>query len=86
MIDEKLTNEIMKEWLEIADEVIDEMVKPILDLGNPEKVIGKKYDEWNEQDLQRAAIAYQSQPEKLDSFIAKKEITKLYELEKKVGG
>ena len=85
MIDEKLTDEIMAEWFDIVDEVVDEMMKPLVDLDNPEKIMGKKYDDWTEQDLQRAATVYQSQPDILNKFIAKKEIPKLYELEKEVG-
>lgn len=86
MIDEKMTDEIMKDLLALADESIVEMIKPILDLASPEKVIGKKYDQWTPQDLQRASMAYQLEPDILNKFIAKKEITKLYELEEKVGG
>ena len=86
MIDEKLTDEVMKQLMEIADTVVDEMLKPIVDFDNPEKLMGKKYDEWTPQDLQRAATVYQSQPDKLNDFISKKEITKLYELEQEVGG
>ena len=74
--------EMMKEeialFMDAMNEVIEEDIEPLLDFGNPEKVIGKPYDDWSRQELQRASQIY---GHKLEDFIAKKSIALLEELE-----
>lgn len=68
--------------LKAIDVFIETYVEPLLDVGNPEKLIGKKYEEWTPQDLQYLSQIY---GEKLEDYIFKKsykEVKKLEEEEK----
>ncbi len=79
-----LVDEIIEEKLDAADAFIKDFIDPIGDIGSPAMVIDKPYDEWTPQDLQRLAQIYQRDQDTLNKYIASKEISKLYELEKEV--
>ncbi len=42
---------MLKADLEILDALVEKEIKPIADLGNPEKLIGKKFEEWTPEDM-----------------------------------
>jgi len=51
-------DDIIKMKMEVVDEYIKDIVDEIGDIGSPEKLIGKKYEEWTPEDLQRLAGVY----------------------------
>ena len=48
------------------------------DVGSPEEIIGKKYEQWTPQDLQTLQSVYVYDIEPLEKFVASKEIDKLF--------
>lgn len=38
--------------LKAVDAIMEELVEPLADVGNPEKLIKKPYEQWTAQDLQ----------------------------------
>ena len=77
--------ELIKFDLEILDEVIKEDADALADIGNPEKLIGKKYEDWTLQDKQMLGTVYGTQePNTLSEFIFKKEYKAVLEIEEEV--
>lgn len=76
--------EIIEFDLAVMDEFIKEEIEPLGDIGNPEKLIGKKYEEWTPQDKQMLAQIYGPEPNTLSNFIFKREYEKVKELEAEV--
>ena len=37
--------------MKAIDQIVDELVEPLEDVGNPEKLIGKEFSSWDESDL-----------------------------------
>jgi hypothetical protein len=54
----KAVDEVIQAQLEVIDEYIKDVVDKIGDIGSPEKLIGKKYEDWTPEDLQRMAGVY----------------------------
>ena len=77
-----LIDKVIEEKLDDADAFIKSFIKPIADIGSPVDVIGKPYEQWNEQDLMRLSQMYDK--EKLERFIFTKEYSKLVELESSI--
>ena len=63
-----------------ADEYIKKYVDPIARVDNPEKLLGKPYDAWTEEDIQKLKMVYVYSPEDLETFINKKEIDKIWQM------
>lgn len=42
------------------DKIVESLVEPLEDVGNPEKLIGKKFSDWSENDLQLLVRIYGS--------------------------
>uniref|UniRef100_A0A6M3IUL9 Uncharacterized protein n=1 Tax=viral metagenome TaxID=1070528 RepID=A0A6M3IUL9_9ZZZZ len=74
----KACKEVIELMLKAVDEYIEEVIEPISQIGSPEKLLGKKYEEWTPQDLQMMSQIY---GEKLEDFIFKREYEKVKELE-----
>lgn len=75
-------DEVIKLKMEIADEYVDEVIDAIGDIGSPEKLIGKKYEDWTPQDLQRVANVYgPGDDSPLGKLIFNKEYEKVRQLE-----
>ena len=75
--------ELIEFDLQVMDEFIEEEIEALADIGNPEKLLGKKYEEWTPQDLQMLITVYGTQePNRLSDFIFNKEYTKVLEGEK----
>ena len=78
----KMVDEIIKMKMDIADEYIKEVIDTIGDIGSPEKLIGKKYETWTPEDLQRLAGVYgQGDDTPLAKLIFNKEYEKVKALE-----
>lgn len=76
--------DIIKLKLEVVDEFIKDYIEPLLDVGSPENLIGKKYEEWTPQDLQMLSQIY---GDKLNDFIfnkAYKEVRVMEQAEKEL--
>ncbi len=54
----QVIDEVVELKLKAVDRIIEEFIDPIGEIGNPEKLIGKKYEEWNPQDVQRLSQVY----------------------------
>ena len=73
--------------LKALDKVIEDLVEPLADVGNPEKVIGKPYEQWLPEDLVRLTQIYGTgENTPLTTLIFNKEYKKLKEKEREVEG
>jgi hypothetical protein len=81
----EVTDQVIKEELEAVDRLIEDLVEPLADVGNPEKLIGKPYDLWTLQDKQMLGKIYGTgNNTPLANLIFRREYSKLKELEKEV--
>jgi uncharacterized protein YecA (UPF0149 family) len=81
----EMVNDIVKLKLEAADEYIDTVIKSIGQVGSPESLIGKKYEEWTPQDLQLLINVYgQGDESPLGKLIARKTIERVEDMEKQL--
>ena len=74
--------------LKVYDEFKKKEIDPLADVGNPEKIIGKPYGRWSDQDKQMLRQAYVYSPQDLEEFISKKEVDALWSIQdinKKLG-
>jgi len=79
----QMVDEIVQQQIDVADEYIKEVIDEIADVGSPEKLIGKKYEEWTPGDRQLLAQAYgPGDDTPLARLIFSKEYEKVRELEK----
>ena len=62
-----------------VDDYFQKIAQTLVDLVSPEKLIWKKYEEWDINDLNVLSAIYS--PEKLNDFIFKKEFKRTEELE-----
>ena len=76
-----LIAEMIEEDLAILDELIEEEIKPLADLGDPEKLIGKKIEDWTQQDMMVLAQLYMNNPEPLRKAIFDHEFKAMTEAE-----
>ena len=76
-----LVEECVKKSKEMADAYIKKHIDPIADMGNPERIIGKPYKMWSEQDKQMLRQAYVYSPEELEEFIAKQEVDAVWSIQ-----
>lgn len=44
--------------LKAIDKVVDLIIEPLSDIGNPEKLIGKRYEYWTQDDLNKLIQIY----------------------------
>ena len=70
--------------MKVIDRFIKEFIEPLGDIGNPEKLIGKKYEQWTPEDLQRLGQIYGAEPNPLSHLIVGKEYNKVKALEAEV--
>lgn len=80
----KIIDEIIELKVRIADEFIKDVIEPLADIGDPEKLLGKPYEQWTPQDLQMLGSLYGEEPNPLSNLIFKKELEKVKQLEKEV--
>ena len=68
--------------IEAVDRFIKEYIEPIADVGNPEKLIKKPYEEWTQQDLQMLGKIYGTEePNPLSDLIFRKKYDEVRKLE-----
>ena len=66
----------------VMDRVMEDLIEPIADVGNPEKLINKPYEMWTPQDLQLLTKIYGTQePSVLSNLIFKKTYDRVKEME-----
>ena len=79
----EMIDKVIEDKLDAADKFIESFIEPIADVGSPVDVVGKPYEQWEEQDLMRLSQVFDK--EKLERFIFNKEYAKLQKLESGVG-
>jgi len=67
-----------KRVIEVYNDFKKNEIDPIADVGNPEEIIGKPYEQWTPQDIQKLQSVYVYDIEPLEKFVASKEIDKLF--------
>jgi len=78
----KTRDKVIDLKLRVMDKLIEDMIEPIADVGNPEKLIGKPYEQWTPQDLTLLTQIYGAEePNPLSDLIFKKEYDSLKKLE-----
>jgi uncharacterized protein YecA (UPF0149 family) len=78
----KAVEEVVALKMKVVDDYIKEIVEPLNQVGSPESLIGKKYEEWTPQDLQLLINVYgQDDNSPLGKLIAKKTIERVEDME-----
>jgi len=77
----KTIDETLGLLVEVADEYVEEIVSQF-DIGSPEKLIGKKYEQWGPQDFANLGQIYGPEPNSLSRLIFRKEYAKVLQMEK----
>ena len=68
--------------MKAVDLLIESFIEPLANLGNPEKLIGKRYEEWTPQDLLLVSKIYGSADgTPLSNLIFDKEYKRVLSLE-----
>jgi len=68
--------------IEAVDRFIREYIEPIADVGNPEQLIKKPYEQWTPQDLQMLGKIYgETEPNPLSNLIFRKKYDEVRKLE-----
>ena len=63
--------------LKAVDKLITDMIEPLEEVGNPETLIHKPYEEWTADDLQKLSIIYSGkEPNPLNRLVFTKEYEK----------
>jgi hypothetical protein len=81
----KMMDDTAKEYADIVDSVIQEIIEPLKIVANPEQLIGKPYAMWTPQDRQMLQTIYASNLDKLDKFILNKDLQETVAIEKQLG-
>ena len=69
--------------VQAIDILLKELVEPIAKVGNPESIVGKKYEEWSPEDFQRLGQIYgPKEPNPLSNLIFKKKLEEVLALER----
>ena len=78
----ELTEEVIELKIDVANEYIKEVIEPLTEFGNPEKLMKKPYEQWTPQDLMVLARIYGNDPDSpLSKLIFRKEYEKVRKLE-----
>jgi len=75
------SQEIIELKLKVADEFIEEIIEPLGEIGSPEKLIGKPYEQWTPADIQILGQIYGPEPNALSDLIFKKSYEEVRKLE-----
>jgi len=70
--------------MKAVDVLIDRFIEPLGDIGSPEKLLGKKYEDWQEEDFIKLGRIYGENSPILNKFIMRKELAKLQAKEREV--
>ena len=75
-------DEVVQLKMMAIDKLIEEVVEPISDIGSPEDLIKKPYEQWTPQDLQMMSTIYGTvEPNPLSNLIFRKKYDEILELE-----
>lgn len=75
-------DEVISLKMKAVDKLIKELIEPLRVTDNPEDLIGKPYEQWTSQDLERLKMVYGTkEPNVLSNFIFKKTYERVKELE-----
>ena len=75
-------DEVVQLKMMAIDKLIEELVEPISDIGSPEDLIKKPYEQWTPQDLQMMSTIYgTAEPSPLSNLIFRKKYEEVKELE-----
>ncbi len=77
----KAIEDVIDVKLKAVDEFIDRIVEPLASVGNPEKLIGKPYEQWTDVDRMTLYKIYGAE---LESYIFRKEMKAIDELKREV--
>lgn len=81
----KLVDEVIADKMAAIDSLMEDLVEPLEAVGNPETLIGKKYEEWTPLDMQLLQTVYGTgSGTPLAKLALDKEYSKLLTLEKEV--
>ncbi len=80
----KAADEIIKLKMQAADDFIEEYIEPLSKVGDPESLLGKKYEDWTPQDLSLLQNVYVGEDTPLTRLIFRKSYTEVQELEREV--
>ena len=76
-------DEVVELKMLAADQLIEELVEPLADIGSPEQLIKKPYEQWTPQDLAMLTTIYgKEEPNPLSNLIFRKEYEEVQELER----
>ena len=73
--------EVVDLKMRVVDEFLKDIIEPIGDVGNPEKLIGKPYEQWTTADFQALGQIYGKEPNPLSELIFKKSYERVRKLE-----
>jgi len=54
----QVVDRVIEAKLKAVDRIVEEIIDPVGDVGNPEKLIGKKYEQWSPDDVGRLSQVY----------------------------
>ena len=82
---DKTIDKVINLKIEAMDKYFQDVIEPLVkEISNPEKVIGKKFEQWNEVDRQLLTQVYQTTPEILNDFMANRIYKQVLVLEQEV--
>ena len=82
----KAVDKVVAIKMEAVDKLIKDLVEPLADVGNPEKLIGKKYEDWTGEDFQTLSRIYgQGDDTPLARLVFDREYEKVKKLEEAEG-
>lgn len=71
---------VIDKRLDYIEKVVKDIVEPVADIGHPEKVLGKRYEEWNREDFMKAKAIYRTDEDALN-WLTKKNLQQIQQLE-----
>jgi len=77
----KAINKAVEVKMEAVNRLLKDLVEPLGDVGNPEKLIGKPYEQWSQQDLMMLSKIYGQEPNPLSDLIFKKTYERVKQME-----
>ena len=78
----KAMDEVVTLKMQAMDRIINELVEPLADVGNPEELIKKPYEQWTPEDLTMLIKIYgRQEPNPLSNIIFRKTYERVKQME-----
>ena len=78
----RVMDKVVDLHMKVLDKLMEELIEPIADVGNPEQLIGKPYETWTPQELQQLIQIYGTrEPNPLSDLVFKKTYERVKEME-----